>query len=89
MRVPLVENYAPPRESVAQALGEAGYAVNAPADGEEGLWHAQSGDHDAMVLDIVLPKLDGLSILERLRQRGRRTPVLLLTAKSRYDDARR
>jgi DNA-binding response OmpR family regulator len=86
MRILLVEDYAPLRESVAQALGEAGYAVDAPADGEEGLWHAQSGDYDAIVLDIVLPKLDGLSILRRLRQSGDRTPVLLLTAKDTVAD---
>lgn len=86
MRVLLVEDYAPLRKSVAQALEEAGLAVDASADGEEGLWYAQSGDHDVIVLDIVLPKLDGLSVLRQLRQAGSRTPVLLLTAKDTVAD---
>jgi DNA-binding response OmpR family regulator len=82
----VVEDYAPVRESVAQALEEARFAVDAAADGEEGLWHAQSGDYDAIVLDIVLPKVDGLSILKRLRRAGVQTPVLLLTAKDTVAD---
>jgi DNA-binding response OmpR family regulator len=86
MRVLLVEDYDPLRQSVEQGLEEAGFAVDASADGEEGLWYAQSGDYDAIVLDIVLPKLDGLSILRRLRQTGDRTPVLLLTAKDTVTD---
>ncbi len=86
MRVLLVEDYAPLRESVAQALEEAGFAVDASADGEEGLWYARSGDYDVIVLDIVLPKLDGLSILKQLRQSSTRTPVLLLTAKDTVAD---
>lgn len=86
MRVLLVEDYAPLRESVAQAIEEAGFAVDAAGDGEVGLWYAQSGNYDAIVLDIVLPKLDGLSILKRLRRSGNRTPVLLLTAKDTVAD---
>ncbi|MCH8804502.1 MAG: response regulator transcription factor [Planctomycetes bacterium] len=86
MRVLLVEDYAPLRESVAQALEEAGFAVDAAGDGEVGLWYAQSGNYDAIVLDIVLPKLDGLSILKRLRRSDNRTPVLLLTAKDTVAD---
>ncbi len=86
MRVLVVEDYSPIRESVVQALEEAGFAVDASAGGEEGLWHARSADYDALVLDIVLPQLDGLSILKRLRQAGSRTPVLLLTAKDTIAD---
>lgn len=86
MRVLLVEDYAPLRESIAQALQEAGYAVDASADGEDGLWHARSNEYDAVVLDIMLPKLDGLAVLKRLRQSGRRTPVLLLTARDTVED---
>lgn len=86
MRVLLVEDYAPLRESVAQSLEEAGFAVDASADGEEGLWHAQSGEHDVIILDIVLPKRDGLSILKQLRQAGRHTPILLLTARDTVAD---
>ena len=86
MRVLLVEDYTPLRESVSQALEEAGFAVDASADGEEGLWYARSGDYDAIVLDIVLPELDGLSVLKQLRTAGSRTPVLLLTAKDTVAD---
>ncbi|NOT00964.1 MAG: response regulator transcription factor [Phycisphaerales bacterium] len=86
MRVLLVEDYAPLRESVSQSLEEAGFAVDAASDGKEGLWYAQSGDYDAIVLDIVLPSLDGLSLLTRLRRGGKRTPVLLLTAKDTVSD---
>lgn len=66
---------------MAQAIAEAGFAVDAAGDGEVGLWYAQSGNHDAIVLGRVLPKVDGLSILKRLRRSGNRTPLLLLTAK--------
>ena len=86
MRVLVVEDYTPLREAVAQSLEEAGLAVDASADGEEGLWHAQTGDYDAVVLDIVLPKRDGLSILAQLRRAGCRTPVLLLTARDTVAD---
>lgn len=86
MRILLVEDYTPVRESVAQALAEAGFAVDASADGEEGLWYARSGAHDAIVLDIALPKLDGLTMLQRLRASGHQTPVLLLTARDTVDD---
>ena len=86
MRILLVEDYAPLRESVGQALEEAGYAVDTASDGEIGLWHARSGEYDAVVLDIVLPKLDGLSLLKQLRTAGRDTPVLLLTAKDTVAD---
>ncbi len=86
MRVLLVEDYAPLRSSVAQSLEESGFAVDASADGEEGLWYAQSGDYDVIILDIVLPKLDGLSLLKQLRRAGQRTPTLLLTAKDTVAD---
>ncbi len=86
MRILVVEDYRPLRESVVQALQEADFAVDASAEGEEGLWHAQSGEHDVIVLDIVLPRLDGLSILRRIRREGVRTPVLLLTARDTIED---
>jgi DNA-binding response OmpR family regulator len=86
MHILLVEDYAPLRESVAQALQEAGFAVDTAADGEVGLWHAQSGEYDVIVLDIVLPKRDGLSLLKQLRQSRDFTPVLLLTAKDTVAD---
>lgn len=86
MRILVIEDYAPVRESVVQALQEAGSAVDAAADGEEGLWQAQSGEYDVIVLDIALPKLNGLDLLRRLRKAADRTPVLLLTARDTVAD---
>lgn len=86
MRVLVVEDYDPLRKAVGQALREVGYAVDASADGEEGLWYARSNDYDAIVLDIMLPGVDGLTIVSRLRKAGRTAPVLLLTAKDTVED---
>jgi DNA-binding response OmpR family regulator len=86
MRLLVVEDYEPLRKSIVQGLREAGYAVDSSADGDEGWWFARSNDYDAIVLDIMLPKLDGLSILKRVRGDGKRTPVLLLTARDTVDD---
>lgn len=86
MRALLVEDYAPLRESVAQSLVEAGFAVDAAGDGEEGAWLARGGDYDVIVLDIALPKRDGLTILRDLRRAGARVPVLLLTARDTVAD---
>ncbi|HOW18355.1 MAG TPA: response regulator transcription factor [Phycisphaerae bacterium] len=86
MRVLVVEDYAPLRKAVAQGLKEAGYAVDAAVDGEEGLWYAESGTYDVIVLDLMLPGLDGLSLLKRLRKAGSATHVLILTAKDTLDD---
>jgi len=86
MRVLVVEDYEPLRKSIVQGLHEAGYAVDSSAEGDEGLWYARSNDYDAIVLDIMLPKLDGLTILQRVRKEGRRTPILLLTARDTVQD---
>ena len=86
MRLLLIEDYAPLRKSVAKGLREAGFAVDATGDGKEGLWHATSSEYDAIILDIMLPGMDGLSILKKLRSRGRRTHVLLLTARDTLAD---
>ena len=86
MRLLLIEDYAPLRKSVAKGLREAGFAVDATGDGEEGLWHATSGEYDAIILDIMLPGMDGLTVLKKLRAKGRRTHVLLLTARDTLAD---
>lgn len=86
MRVLLVEDSVRLQQSVGAALRHSGYAVDVAGDGEEGLWQAESNDYDAVVLDLMLPKLDGLEVLRRLRHAGRQTPVLLLTAKDTIDD---
>lgn len=86
MRVLLVEDYLPLRESLAQGLREAGFALDATGDGEEGLWYARTGDYDVVVLDLMLPGMDGLTILRRLRDQGNPVHVLILTAMDTVDD---
>lgn len=86
MRVLVIEDYGPIRESVTQGLREAGLAVDSAADGLNGLWYAESYDYDVIVLDLMLPEIDGLTILEKLRSRGSRSSVLILTAKDQLDD---
>ena len=86
MRALLVEDYRPVREAVREGLAENGFAVDVAADGEEGLWFAQTNPYDVLVLDIMLPKLSGLEVLQKLRSAGAKTPVLLLTAKDTVPD---
>src|SRR5258706_5713590 len=86
MRILVVEDSVRLRQSVSIWLRQNGFAVDTSADGEEGLWLAENNAYDAIVLDIMLPKLDGLSLLRKLRQQGRQTHVLLLTAKDTVPD---
>lgn len=86
MIVLVVEDYVPLRESMTQALREEGYAVDATGDGEEGLWYAQTGQYDVVLLDLMLPKMDGLTILRKLREAGIAVHVLILTAKDGVED---
>jgi DNA-binding response OmpR family regulator len=86
MRVLVVEDYPPLSKSLCQGLSEAGYAVDHAADGEAGLTLASSTAFDAIVLDIMLPKLDGLGVLSALRGRQNATPVLMLTARDGVGD---
>lgn len=86
MRALVVEDYAPVRNAVRDGLIEAGFAVDVAENGEDGLWHAEQNPYDVVVLDIMLPKLDGLEIVGRLRAGGSKVPVLLLTAKDTVED---
>jgi DNA-binding response OmpR family regulator len=86
MRVLLVEDFPLIRKSVATGLREAGFTVDETGDGEEGLWYSTSGNYDVIILDLMLPKLDGLSILKRLRQKQSAAHVLVLTAKDTPED---
>ncbi len=86
MRLLLVEDYEPLRKSLLKGFTEAGFVVDAAGDGELGLWQAESSDYDVIVLDIMLPKRDGLSVLKRLREKKRDQPVLLLTARDTVPD---
>jgi len=86
MRVLVVEDEPGIAQFIRQGLREAGYAVDVAYDGEEGLDYAYVAAYDVLVLDILLPKLDGLDVLRALRARGVKTPVLLLTAKDTVED---
>lgn len=88
MRILIIEDEPDLCQSLAQALREEKYAVDTAPDGEEGLFKAESWDYDTIVLDIMLPRLNGWELLQRLR-RTKKTPVLVLTARdSRYDRVR-
>ena len=74
------------QRSLAAALRRSGYAVDVAGDGEEGLWLAESSDYDAIVLDLMLPKRDGLDVLRTLRAHRKATHILLLTARDTVRD---
>ena len=86
MRVLIIEDESHLRDQLASALKGAGFVVDVAADGEEGLYYGQEYDYDAAVVDLGLPKVDGLSVIERLRADGRSTPVLILTARGNWRD---
>ena len=86
MRVLMIEDSERLRTYVGRALRRAGYAVDAAADGVEGLYLAESNEYDVIVLDLMLPKMDGMAVLERLRTHGAQTHVLVLTAKDTVED---
>ena len=85
MRVLVIEDEPELLRALAQALREDSYAVDEAADGEEGLFKATSWEYDAVVLDLMLPRLDGWGVLAGLR-RDRKTPVLILTARDAVAD---
>jgi two-component system OmpR family response regulator len=85
MRILIVEDEPDLLRALAQAFREEGYAVDTATDGEDGLFKAESWEYDAIVLDIMLPKLDGWELLRRLRK-TKKTPVLMLTARDQTRD---
>ena len=86
MRVLIVEDDRTIADFVAKGLAEAGYAVDVAADGERGLELAMASTYDAAIVDVMLPKLDGLTLIDRMRARSIRTPVLILSARRTVDD---
>jgi len=86
MRVLLIEDYRPLQASLTKGLREAGFAVDVTGEGREGLWYAMNNDYDVIILDLMLPGMDGLSILSKLRAEGRQNHVLILTAKDTLQD---
>jgi two-component system OmpR family response regulator len=86
MRILVVEDDSNLNRQIKEALTEGGYAVDVAFDGEEGHFLGDTEPYDAVVLDIGLPQMDGLSVLEEWRRAGRSMPVLLLTARDRWSD---
>ncbi len=86
MLVLIVEDNELLRDSLAQGLREAGFSVDTAADGKDGLWLAETGDYDVIVLDLMLPEMDGLTLLSTLREKQKDTHVLILTAKDTVED---
>ena len=86
MRILVVEDDTNLNRQVQDALTEGGYAVDVAFDGEEGHFLGDTEPYDAVVLDIGLPQMDGLSVLEEWRRAGKTMPVLLLTARDRWSD---
>jgi DNA-binding response OmpR family regulator len=84
MRVLLVEDDRRIAADVTRALQAAGYVVETVGDGEEAWFRGDTEDYGAIVLDLGLPKMDGLSVLKRWRANGRTTPVLILTARGSW-----
>lgn len=86
MRILVVEDDKELNRQIADALTDAGYVVDRTFDGEEGHFLGDTEPYDAVVLDVGLPQMDGISVLERWRQDGRTMPVLILTARDRWSD---
>ncbi|OAM88214.1 response regulator transcription factor [Termitidicoccus mucosus] len=86
MRILVVEDSPRLQTTLGIALRKSGYVVDVAGDGETGLWMAQTNDYDAIVLDLMLPKLDGMKLLAELRHQGNAVHVLLLTARDAVED---
>jgi len=86
MRLLVIEDHAPLRNGICQFLREAGYLVDAMEKGDEGLWAAESGEYDVVLLDLMLPGLDGLSILKKLRLLNHPVHVLVISARDGLED---
>jgi two-component system OmpR family response regulator len=86
MRLLVVEDDQDLNRQMVQAFEDAGYAVDRAFDGEEGHFLGETEPYDAVVLDVGLPKIDGITVLERWRREGRTMPVLILTARDRWSD---
>lgn len=85
MRVLLTEDYPPLLNSIRECLSEEGYIVDATACGEEGYWFARNHQYDVILLDIMLPGMSGLEILQGLRSKGDNVPVILISARDTVD----
>ncbi len=86
MRILLVEDEAPLRETLAARLKREGFAVDTAQDGEEGLYMGREVPFDVAIIDLGLPRLSGMDLVRRLREENRKYPILILTARSSWQD---
>ena len=86
MRILLAEDEMALSKALVTILERNNYSVDPVYDGQAALAYAESGNYDGMVLDIMMPKMDGITVLTKLRNQGNRVPILLLTARSEIDD---
>ena len=86
MRILVVEDDKDLNRQLVEALTDAGYVVDKAFDGEEGHFLGDTEPYDAVILDIGLPEMDGISVLEAWRRENRKMPVLILTARDRWSD---
>jgi DNA-binding response OmpR family regulator len=86
MRLLVIEDHAPLRENLCRFLREAGYLVDAASTGDEGLWAAKESQHDLVLLDLMLPGVDGMEILRRLRAMGNPVHILVISARDGLED---
>jgi two-component system copper resistance phosphate regulon response regulator CusR len=86
MRLLLIEDSQRLRAALENGLRRAGYAVDAAKEGRDGLWMALENEYDVIVLDVMLPGIDGLTVLRQLREQGKSTHVLILSAKDMVED---
>lgn len=86
MRILIIEDERRLADTLADIIMQNNYIADVSYDGEEGYDNAMSGIYDAIILDVMLPKMNGYDVLKRMRNKGNNTPVLMLTAKSELDD---
>ena len=86
MRLLLCEDERSLSKAIVTILEKSNYSVDAVYDGEEALEYASTGNYDGIILDLMMPKLDGMSVLKAIREKGDLTPVLILSAKSEIEN---
>ncbi len=86
MRILVIEDHAPLRDGLCQFLKEAGFLVDSQATGDEGLWAAEGGEYDVVLLDLMLPGIDGTTILRRLRAMENQVHILVISARDGLED---
>ena len=86
MRLLVVEDESLLRQQLEQGLGKEGYVVDAAEDGKSGLYYGLEFDYDAAIIDLGLPEIDGISLIQQIRAADKQFPVLILTARGDWQD---